>query len=134
MLVVSGDLIVDGHLMVDEECVVMCDGNLVVGDRVEVTYAPKDVMGISSAIIGTKDVLLGKGVRHMKFKPGHGNVEFPFKLMPCPFPLKIPYVKHGKIKWKDNPVAQAFLKLQQTIFKPIAKMIPGLSQFLTGTD
>ncbi len=127
-MMVGGDLEVDGHLFIDEESSLMAQGDLDIKDRVEVTFSTKEMMGISAAIMAEDDITLHKGVRHLKFKPGSGNTDFGFNLLPCPFPE---YIKVGGKKIK-NPVAIAFKKMQQKVWKPLKKAMGPLAMFVTG--
>ena len=133
--VFAEDTEIDGHLFIGKECAVMCQGELKVKDRVEVTFSADDLLGINAAIIATKDLKLEKGVRHCKFKPGHGNVTTPFKILPNPFD-KIPKLKKlfnkiakkvfGKLMSKWNPLAMLFA---QTLPVPMGSEdmgVPGL--------
>jgi len=128
VVVVGGKLDVERRLFLGEESGLMCQGDIEIMDRVNVTYSPKDIAGISASIMSEDDITLHRGVRHLKFKPGHGETEFGFDLLPCPFPE---YIKVGGEKI-PNPVAIAFKKMQKKVFEPLKAAMGPLSMFLTG--
>jgi hypothetical protein len=127
-IVVDGRLNIDGHLFIGKESAVFSTKNLECNDRVEITYSPRDMLGISSGIGSLKNITLNRGVRHLKFKPGKGNVNFPFSICINPFPefLKI----HGILK--NNPLFQAFVRAQRALFAPLMRMASRMTQFMCG--
>ncbi|MFH0802333.1 MAG: hypothetical protein V2A78_08130 [bacterium] len=127
-VVVGGKLKIAGHMFIGKESAVFSTKSLECNDRVEVTYSPKEMLGISAGIGSFKNITLGRGVRHLKFKPGKGNVNFPFSISINPFPefLKI----HGILK--NNPLFEAFAKAQKALFAPLMRIAGKMSQFMCG--
>ncbi len=128
LLAVGGNLTLDGHLIIDENCTVLCDGLLQAKSQVQVTCSLDEVMGTGIALMGVQGVVLEKGVRHLKLRPGYGNVDFPFEPVPSPFPLK-----DKNAPWRDNPAAVAFLARQRELFQPVVKTAPGPARFMAGS-
>jgi hypothetical protein len=134
LLATTGSLTVHGRLFLGQRSVVYADNDLTVRGRVNVHYSPKvdlkeigidpstvpeelkpylPYLGIESMIAARKDVVLGAGVRHLKFKPQRKARAFPFKALANPFDK---FDKDGNITavWSsfENAVSNAFNPLQ----------------------
>jgi len=142
LLATTGSLTVHGRLFLGQGSVVYADNDLKVDGRVNVHYSPKvdpreidpdidpeDIpeelqpflpyLGIESAIIAKKNVELGEGVRHLKFKPQRKACDFPFTGAGNPFK-------------KDNPLFDQFNDAVNQVLNPLnalaARFAPYLSE------
>lgn len=125
VFIVAGDLKVEGSLFIPENSGLLVLGKLEVKDRVYVTYKVDDYLGICSAIIAEKDIILKKGVRHLNFQPQGEGLGFLFSGMICPFPE---YIKVGGKKI-PNPVALAFKKMRDKLLGKLKGAAAVLTMF-----